>query len=89
MFNLTYVSLLWSIIIVGSRFIYFDPTRENLIFWSVLLLIWIYIYRPVVNRFFYTKMMDELAQKLSKLDIALEKIELIKKRKGNNQINGA
>lgn len=89
MFNLTYVSLLWAIIIVGGRFIYYAPSRENIIFWFVLLVVWIYIYRPIVNRFFYTKMMNELAHKLSKLDSALAKMELIKKRKDNNLINGA
>jgi hypothetical protein len=83
MFNLTFISLLWTIIIVGCKFIYYTPSRENIIFWSSLLVIWIYLYRPVVNRFFYTKMMNELAFKLGKLDSALAKIDLVKKPVGN------
>ncbi len=74
-FNLIYVTGLWTIGLSGITCIYLFPSKGNMIFWFTVFMLWIYSYRPIVNKFFYTKMMNELAVKLSKLDTALKLME--------------
>jgi len=77
-FNLIYIIGLWVIILLGFYFIYTFPTQSNIIFWVSLFFIWSYSYRPIVNKFFYTKMMDDLSVNLVKLDNAFSKLKLDK-----------
>lgn len=77
-FNLIYISGLWLIILLGCYFVYNFQTQGMIIFWFMLFFIWSYSYRPIVNKFFYTKMMDELSANMVKLDSALKKLNIDK-----------
>ncbi len=74
-FNFLYIVILWVIVLSGLVSIYISPCNSTVIFWFSLFTIWLYLYRPLVNKFFYTKMMDELTFKLGKLDDALKRLD--------------
>jgi|GEM_PF-5630369 len=74
-FNIIYTLCLWIVVLGGIVVILFFPAIENIIFWIILFLIWAGLYRPIVNKFFYSKILDELALKSDKLSKALKNLE--------------
>ena len=80
-FNLIHTIILRIFVLTGGTCIYFFPSGKNIIFWFSLILLWTYLYRPIVTRFFYKQMMEELVIKQKQLNEVSAEVE--KKEKEN------